>query len=76
MATPVRLLRRREVETLTALPRSTLYEKVAEGSFPRPVKIGRKAVAWFESEVAAWQADRAAERDRAAQSEPQPQPAE
>ncbi|SDF54404.1 AlpA family transcriptional regulator [Rhodobacter capsulatus] len=50
--------RRREVEALTGLARSTIYEMMARGEFPRPVKITGKAVAWPESAVADWMADR------------------
>ena len=41
-----RLLRRPEVEALTGLARATIYQKMAAGHFPRPVKIGIRAVAW------------------------------
>jgi prophage regulatory protein len=50
--------RRREIEALTGLARSTLYDLMSKGLFPRPVKITGKAVAWPESAVAAWLADR------------------
>lgn len=51
---PVRLLRRREVEAMTRLSRSTIYELMARGDFPRPVRIGQRAVAWREDTVSAW----------------------
>ena len=44
-----RLLRRPEVEKLTGLARATIYQKMATGDFPRPVKIGVRAVAWPQS---------------------------
>lgn len=50
--------RRRDVEALTGLARSTIYDMMSRGEFPRPVKITGKAVAWPESAVAAWLADR------------------
>ncbi|MGH6864889.1 MAG: helix-turn-helix transcriptional regulator [Methyloceanibacter sp.] len=50
-----KFLRRREVVSITGLPTSTLYEKIARGEFPRPVQISARRVAWLESEVAAWQ---------------------
>lgn len=55
-----RFVRRPEVENLTALSRSSIYEKLSPHScrydpkFPRPVKIGQRAVAWRLSEVEAW----------------------
>jgi prophage regulatory protein len=49
-----RVIRRPEVETLTGIPRSTLYAKIAMGDFPAPIKIGERAVGWLEAEVHAW----------------------
>lgn len=50
--------RRREVEIITGLARSTLYDMMSRGEFPRPVKITGKAVAWPESAIANWLAAR------------------
>lgn len=58
-----RLLRRREVETITGLSRSTIYLKMDNDDFPRPVDLGARSVAWVESEVNAWIEDRVAKRD-------------
>jgi prophage regulatory protein len=55
MQVPQKFLRRREVTSITGLPTSTLYEKIARGEFPRPVQISTRRVAWLESEIAAWQ---------------------
>ena len=49
-----RLLRRREVEELTGLSRASIYRKLPDGEFPRPVKVGSTAVRWKESDIAAW----------------------
>ena len=49
-----KLLRRREVEEVTGMSRSTIYRKMDVGFFPRPVKIGPSAVRWKESDIAAW----------------------
>lgn len=54
-----RHLRRRDVEALTGLARSTLYALMAKGQFPRPVKLTGKAVAWPESKISEWLASRA-----------------
>ena len=60
------LLKRREVERRTGLPRSTLYARMAAGEFPKPIKTGLRGVAWLESEVGDWLASRVALRDKAA----------
>jgi prophage regulatory protein len=48
------ILRLPEVKTRTGLSRSTIYLRVAEGTFPEPIKLGDRAVGWLESEVEAW----------------------
>ena len=58
-------LRRPAVEAATGLSRSTIYDMMDRNEFPRPVRIGRRAVAWPESVVNAWLAERPT-ADRAA----------
>jgi len=53
-AQPARLLRLPEVTARVALGRTTIYDRVAAGTFPRPVAIGGNRVAWLESEINAW----------------------
>jgi prophage regulatory protein len=36
---------------ITGLGRSTIYRWIAEGSFPAPVRLGRRAVAWRWSDL-------------------------
>jgi prophage regulatory protein len=52
----LRLLRLALVLYKTGLSRSSLYEKIASGDFPKPVRLGTdaKSVAWPEHEVDAW----------------------
>lgn len=57
------ILRRHEVERLTGLSRSTIYDKIARGEFPQPIKLSTKSVGWLESEIADWQNARIAARD-------------
>ncbi|KAA9005946.1 AlpA family phage regulatory protein [Histidinibacterium aquaticum] len=57
-----RLLRRPEVERLTGLSRSTIYSMMPRGEFPKPVRIGRRAVAWREGDLRIWVASIASER--------------
>jgi prophage regulatory protein len=52
-----RLLRLPEVMGCVGLGRSRLYALIAQGSFPRPIKLGRSS-AWIESEVNAWVTER------------------
>jgi prophage regulatory protein len=48
------ILRLPMVKTRTGLSRSTIYLRVATGSFPRPVSLGARAVGWLESDVEEW----------------------
>ena len=54
-----RILRRPEVEYLVGLSRSTLYSMILDGSFPKPVKLSKRAVGWPETVVHDWLATRA-----------------
>lgn len=48
------LLGRSAVCDAAGISVSTLYKKMSEGIFPKPVKIGSSAVRWRQSEVQAW----------------------
>lgn len=49
------LLRRPDVELRTGLKRSSLYRTMEQDrSFPRPVRISARAVAWSAAEVDQW----------------------
>jgi len=49
-----KILRRPAVQEIVGLSRSALYELIAAGEFPRPLRLGKRAVGWRASEVAAW----------------------
>ena len=49
-----RLLRRKEVEEITGLGRSSIYKYMQEGKFPQRVLVGPNAVRWKASDIAAW----------------------
>ena len=51
MDAPARVLRLPRVQARTGLARSTIYVRVADGSFPQPIRLGARAVGWIESEV-------------------------
>lgn len=42
------------VEHLTGLSRSTIYAMIAEGTFPKPLRLGKRAVGWPESAINEW----------------------
>ena len=48
------ILRLPAVKATTGLSRSTIYLRVAEGTFPKPVSLGDRAVGWLEAEIQDW----------------------
>ena len=58
---PTRFLRLPEVQARTGLSRSTIYVRLDQGRFPRPVSLGSRAVGWIEAEVDEWIRERIAE---------------
>lgn len=48
------ILRLPAVKQSTGLSRSTIYQRVADGGFPKPVSLGDRAVGWLEHEVQEW----------------------
>ncbi|MEW2683604.1 AlpA family transcriptional regulator [Vibrio cholerae] len=58
----IRLIRFREVLTMTGLSRSSLYRFIEENQFPTQVQLGGRAVAWVEGEVQEWIAQRITNR--------------
>jgi prophage regulatory protein len=60
-----RILRLPAIKAQTGLSRSTIYLRISEGNFPRPVALGARAVGWIESEIEAWISQKIKEsRDR------------
>ena len=51
---PARFLRLPEVLARTGLSRSTVYVRLDQGRFPRPVSLGVRSVGWIEDEVDGW----------------------
>ena len=51
--TSTTLMRRPAVEATTGIKRSALYQHVSKGTFPKPIRIGARAVAWPHHEVEA-----------------------
>ena len=51
--TAVTILRRRQVESEAGCPRSTLYLRISQGLWTRPVSLGGRTVGWPASEVEA-----------------------
>lgn len=47
-------LRRKQLENQLNLSRSSIYKMIADGTFPKPIKLGRRAVGWRAEDVQEW----------------------
>lgn len=52
MATTI--LRLPAVKARTALSRSTIYLRISDGTFPKPISLGGRAVGWVETDIQQW----------------------
>lgn len=51
---PQVILKRKQVQARTGISRSGIYQKMAEGEFPKSITLGPRAVGWLESSIEAW----------------------
>jgi len=49
-----KIIRLPEVMRTTGLARSTIYQKMAENSFPKPISLGVKSVGWLDTDIQHW----------------------
>ena len=49
-----RLLRLHDVIAAIGMKRSWILQKTKDGKFPKPIKLGERAVAWRESDIIDW----------------------
>jgi prophage regulatory protein len=70
--TPLTLWRLPKVLEVTGLKKTQIFEAVAQGRFPAPIRIleNGRAIAWLDAEVISFIEARVAARDRATQAEP------
>jgi prophage regulatory protein len=53
-----RMLRLKDVEAITGLSRSTIYNLISEDQFPRQIHLSSKSVGWWDAEILNWVQDR------------------
>ena len=58
------ILRLIRVTNRTGLSRSSIYNFISEGKFPRPIPLGERSVGWLEHEVDEWLQSRIDKRDQ------------
>lgn len=54
MREPDRIIRLKTVLARAGLSRSTLYRKIAEGTFPAQLRISLHGAGWRESDIDRW----------------------
>lgn len=68
----MRILRLKDVMTMTGLGRSTIYKLQQEGRFPRGIKLSERAVGWVTHEVEAYVQERLDARNASGDSRSAP----
>lgn len=54
MESNYKLLRINDVSELTTLAKSTIWLKISQGKFPKPVKLSPSISVWKESTIIEW----------------------
>ena len=49
-----RILRLPEVVARTGLSRSSIYLRVSQNNFPKPISLGGRSVGWVEEQIEQW----------------------
>ena len=51
------IFRRKDLEERLKLSRSSIYAMMAEGEFPKPIRLGRRALGWLSDDIEKWLQD-------------------
>ena len=62
---PRRFLRLKQVKALVGYSRTSIYEKIKAGEFPKPYPLGARAVGWLADDIEAWIESRIKAREAA-----------
>lgn len=57
------ILRLPEVKSRTGLSRSSIYLRISNSVFPKPISLGGRSVGWIESEIEDWVSEQIANRN-------------
>lgn len=50
----MKLIKLKDVIAMTSLSKASIYRQIKAGIFPRPIKVGQRAVAWVLDEIDSW----------------------
>ncbi|MBU3625811.1 AlpA family phage regulatory protein [Polynucleobacter sp. JS-Safj-400b-B2] len=62
-AEPLILLRRSDVERMTSLSKTSIYNLINDGEFPAPIRLLDNKVAWVQTEIQEWIIEKIYKRD-------------
>lgn len=51
---PPKILRLPATKARTGLGASTIYLRISQGKFPKPINLGDRAVGWLEEDIDNW----------------------
>ena len=51
---PIRVLRMPEVLSMTGICKSSIYQQIANGAFPKQLNLGPRSVGWNSKEIEEW----------------------
>lgn len=54
MSSATSLIRKPVVRARVGLSDVTIWRLVRDGKFPRPIRIGKRAIAWKSTDIEAW----------------------
>jgi prophage regulatory protein len=53
LSNSIKLIRLKDVISISGLKRATIYSYISKGIFPSQIKLGERIVAWIETEILA-----------------------
>ena len=53
-----------QVSKRTTKSKSTIYNYIKEGTFPKPIKLGPRSVGWLSHEIDEWITEKIEKRDQ------------
>lgn len=59
----MRIMRLKEVVEKTGLAKSTIYNLISQGSFPKQIELGARSVGWIDNEIEDWLLAKIEQRD-------------
>mgnify|MGYP003343028168 CR=1 FL=1 len=60
-----RFFRLKELVEHLKISRSSIYESIKNGTFPKPIRLGKRSVAWSQHQIEDWLAKRRGQIGRA-----------